>query len=82
MAQLLLMTGPEWEMDRVQTWLINAIRLEKIDARLDMQSHVLYVRFGDTNAYHAMLEKVKVMDTRTSELLDTLFRRFFNNITK
>ena len=65
-AKLLLMDDLPDEQQ--QLWLINAIRTENINAKLDVVENVIYVHFNETNPYQEMKNRMKSMNVRYSAL--------------
>eukprot|EP00484_Ammonia_sp_Unknown_P022961 CAMPEP_0197034652 /NCGR_PEP_ID=MMETSP1384-20130603/12694_1 /TAXON_ID=29189 /ORGANISM="Ammonia sp." /LENGTH=644 /DNA_ID=CAMNT_0042464603 /DNA_START=91 /DNA_END=2025 /DNA_ORIENTATION=+ len=65
-SRLLLMDG--MTNDEQQLWLINAIRSENINAKLDVLENVIYVHFNETNPYQEMKDRTKSMNQRTIQL--------------
>lgn len=77
LARLLLMVVDEegedgWSMDGIQQWLINALKMEKIEARLDVVNNILYVGFEQSNPYQALVDKTRNMNRRTLHLFTEL----------
>ncbi|ETO25071.1 hypothetical protein RFI_12072 [Reticulomyxa filosa] len=75
LAKLLLMKD-EMTTDKIQSWIINAVRTEEIDARLDVVKNVVHINFSDTNAYQLTVERTRAMNARTIELVRQLYDRF------
>eukprot|EP01084_Bolivina_argentea_P245812 411465_1 len=71
-SKLLLMDRSDMNNDEIQLWLINAIRSENIDAKLDVVENVIYVHFDETNPYQEMKDRTKSMQQRTRVLYHDL----------
>ena len=76
LAKLLLLDTRS--KDATESWIVTALKIEKIDARIDVQKNILHVKTRSNNAYHAMIEKSRLLNERTNKVIEEMFNRFIN----
>jgi len=60
------------DTDYIQTWIVDAIRGQNRDIKLDVVNNILYIKFNESNPYQLMRERTRMMNDRIIHVLAEL----------